>query len=95
MNTGSNITASYSASVSGSFEYSGIKYTISAGISKGVGISVPANSKRFSRLGFEVDVQLKEYKIEMYDTSQRNKVIHTMNIKRPVVINTYNVVKYQ
>ncbi|HEM5309560.1 TPA: hypothetical protein U1383_000241 [Streptococcus suis] len=90
-----NITASYTATASGTFTYSGVNYSISASLNKGVTINTPADSNRYSRLGFDVDVQLKEYKIEMYDTSNNNKIVRTIYTKRPVILNTYNVVKYK
>lgn len=90
-----SITATSTVTASGSFSYQGATFGISATLSKGVAINVPSNPNRYSRLGFEADVQIKEYKIEYYHVDNPKKVVKTVYSKTPVVTNTYNVVRYK
>lgn len=90
-----NVGVNTSITVTGSFTYNGTKFGVGASLSKGVRINIPADRKRESRLGFEVDVEMHEYVLELYDTSQKNKVVNRIPSKYPVIINTYNVVKYK
>lgn len=89
-----NLTTTAAISVSGSFTYGGAKFGIGASLAKGVVINVPANASRYSRLGFEVDVTMKEYVMEVYNRETK-QVYHRIPTNRPIVTNTYNVVKYQ
>lgn len=90
-----NLSTTKSVSASGTFKYGDATLGIGATLAAGTSINIPADPNRYSRLGFEAEIRVDEYKIEMYDTSNRNKVIKTIYTKYPVIIHTFNVVKYK
>ena len=90
-----SIAVNANITVTGSFSYKGATFGIGASLSKGVTINMPANKAKESRLGLEADVTMNEYVIEMYDTSQNNRVINRFPAMFPIITDTYNVVKYK
>ncbi|MFA9493655.1 hypothetical protein [Streptococcus sp. E17BB] len=90
-----NLTLTNTITVNSSFNYNGVTYGISGSLGRGVSIDTPANPNRNSRLAIEVDVQLREYRIDYVDTSRGNQVVRSITTYRPIVIETYNVVAYQ
>lgn len=74
--------------------YESILFTANASLTEGVHIDIPANPKKYSRLGFKADILAKKYKVETLDANT-NRVISTGYYVEPKVLNTYNTVIYK
>lgn len=74
--------------------YDNISFSVNATLSKGVTINIPADSTRFSKLGFLADITAKKYKVTTTNANT-GEYINSYYYIVPSVTDTYNVVVYQ
>nr|KAF1298787.1 hypothetical protein BAU18_05955 [Enterococcus diestrammenae] len=87
------ISRGKSLSFSTGYTYDGVSATLSVSNSYGVSVTLPANSKKASRLAAKADVKVSKYKMELYNgitVLQTFYVLRTSSVK-----NITNYVKYR
>ncbi|WP_276910976.1 hypothetical protein [Dubosiella newyorkensis] len=88
------VSASYTQTASGSYNYDGITIGVSVSNTSGASYILPADSSRYSRLGIWADLTVRKYKATQIDNNT-GQVLSTWYFGTAQQRNTYVNVIYQ
>lgn len=83
------ISKGKSLSFSAGYTYDGTSATLSVTNSYGVAVTLPANSKKSSRLAAKADVTVGRYKVELYNGNTVLKTFYTLRTSKVKDVTNY------